>query len=135
MGRGNSASSPSRYSSRNNVDHRAAATGAWKLGAKMTFWQENYPFIKDVYNMRQQKMLEWMENVEKAIQRIMADKVYTSAEFKRERDNFHALCKDLYREEVKKWLKEMLEILMAERAKPEREKEIGKLDNLIKKHE
>merc|ERR1712061_872139 len=59
------------------------------------------------------EMLEWMENVEKAIQRIMADKVYTSAEFKRERDNFHALCKDLYREEVKKWLKEMLEILMA----------------------
>ena len=30
-----------------------------------------------------------MENVEKAISRIMADKVYTSAEFKRERDNFH----------------------------------------------
>ena len=34
-------------------------------------------------------MAEWMENVEKAINRIMADKVYTSAEFKRERDNFH----------------------------------------------
>ena len=56
---------------------------------KMTFWQENYPFIKDVYIMRQTKMIEWMENVEKAISRIMADKVYTSAEFKRERDNFH----------------------------------------------
>lgn len=55
----------------------------------MTFWQENYPFIKDVYVMRQTKMVEWMENVEKAIARIMADKVYTSAEFKRERDNFH----------------------------------------------
>ena len=55
----------------------------------MTFWQENYPFIKDVYIMRQTKMVEWMENVEKAISRIMADKVYTSAEFKRERDNFH----------------------------------------------
>ncbi len=55
----------------------------------MTFWQENYSFIKDVYDMRHQKMLEWMENVEKAIARIMADKVYTSAEFKRERDNFH----------------------------------------------
>jgi hypothetical protein len=39
--------------------------------------------------MRHQKMAEWMENVEKAIARIMADKVYTSAEFKRERDNFH----------------------------------------------
>ena len=55
----------------------------------MTFWQENYPFIKDVYLMRQTKMVEWMENVEKAISRIMADKVYTSAEFKRERDIFY----------------------------------------------
>ena len=55
----------------------------------MTFWQENYPFIKDVYIMRQTKMVEWMENVEKAISRIMAEKVYTSSEFKRERDNFH----------------------------------------------
>ena len=39
--------------------------------------------------MRHTKMAEWMENVEKSISRIMADKVYTSAEFKRERDNFH----------------------------------------------
>jgi len=101
----------------------------------MTFWQENYAFIKDVYDMRHQKMAEWMENVEKAIARIMADKVYTSAEFKRERDNFHALCKDLERAEVKKWLAHILEILMAERAKPEREKEIDQLDALIKKHE
>ena len=57
--------------------------------AKMTFWQENYHFIKEIYEMRHTKMAEWMENVEKAISRIMADKVYTSAEFKRERDNFH----------------------------------------------
>merc|ERR1711899_666349 len=80
-------------------------------------------------------MAEWMENVEKAIARIMADKVYTSAEFKRERDNFHALCKDLERAEVKKWLAQILEILMAERAKDQRAKEMGLLDNLIKKHE
>ena len=76
----------------------------------MTFWQENYGFIKDVYDMRHQKMMEWMENVERvslkmkklpalmwnivqAIGRIMADKVYTSAEFKRERDNFHVRTK------------------------------------------
>merc|ERR1711884_19121 len=75
------------------------------------------------------------ENVEKAISRIMADKVYTSAEFKRERDNFHALCKDLERVEVKKWLREMLEILMAERAKEERKEQISKLDALIERHE
>merc|ERR1712241_796406 len=80
-------------------------------------------------------MAEWMENVEKAISRIMADKVYTSAEFKRERDNFHALCKDLERAEVKKWLQQILEILMAERGKEERSVQVGKLDGLIKKHE
>merc|ERR1719356_64074 len=76
-----------------------------------------------------------MENVEKAISRIMADKVYTSAEFKRERDNFHALCKDLERAEVKKWLQQILEILMAERGKDERTEQTSKLDALIKKHE
>merc|ERR1712015_290560 len=65
----------------------------------MTFWQENYTFIKEEYDMRHQKMTEWMENVEKSIARIMADKVYTSAEFKRERDSFHALCKDLEKAE------------------------------------
>jgi len=101
----------------------------------MTFWQENYHFIKDVYDMRHQKMAEWMENVEKAIARIMADKVYTSAEFKRERDNFHALCKDLERAEVKKWLAQILEILMAERAKDQKLKEGKLLEDLIKKHE
>merc|ERR1712062_664720 len=95
----------------------------------------NYTFIKDVYNMRHTKMAEWMENVEKAIARIMADKVYTSAEFKRERDNFHALCKDLERSEVKKWLHQILEILMAERAKSQQEKEHDLLDITIKKHE
>ena len=55
----------------------------------MAFWQENYQFIKEVYDMRHMKMAEWMENVEKSIARIMADKVYTSAEFKRERDTFN----------------------------------------------
>jgi len=101
----------------------------------MTFWQENYHFIKDVYDMRHQKMAEWMENVEKAIARIMADKVYTSAEFKRERDNFHALCKDLEKAEVKQWLAKLLEILMAERNKEMKDTENGKLEILIQKHE
>ena len=55
----------------------------------MSFWQENYAFIKEVYDMRHMKMAEWMENVEKSIARIMADKVYTSSEFKRERDTFN----------------------------------------------
>merc|ERR1719295_939159 len=65
----------------------------------------------------------------------MADKVYTSAEFKRERDTFNSLCKDLERTEVKKWLAQILEILMAERAKDQKKAEGDKLDTLIKKHE
>jgi len=101
----------------------------------MSFWQENYQFIKEVYEMRHHKMAEWIENVEKAIARIMADKVYTSAEFKRERDTFNSLCKDLERTEVKKWLEQILEILMAERAKEQKKTEGEKLEGLIKKHE
>jgi len=101
----------------------------------MTFWQENYPFVKDVYLTRQTKMVEWMENIEKAISKIMADKVYTSAEFKRERDNFAALCKDLERAEIKKWLAQILEILMAERAGSEKSDQTAKLDGVIAKHE
>merc|ERR1712117_193523 len=85
--------------------------------------------------MRHHKMAEWMENVEKAINRIMADKVYTSAEFKRERDTFNSLCKDLERTEVKKWLAQILEILMAERAKDQKKTEGDRLEVLIKKHE
>merc|ERR1712029_830944 len=53
----------------------------------------------------------------------------------RERDTFNSLCKDLERAEVKKWLAQILEILMAERAKDQRKSEMGKLDILIKKHE
>merc|ERR1712179_646916 len=70
-----------------------------------------------------------------AIARILADKVYTSAEFKRERDNFQALCKDLERTEVKKWLNHILELLMAERAKAQQATEHEKLEILIKKHQ
>merc|ERR1712212_409187 len=117
--------------SRRTLIHPASQSS----GLRMTFWQENYAFIKDVYDMRHQKMAEWMENVEKSIARIMADKVYTSSEFKRERDTFNSLCKDLERTEVKKWLAQILEILMAERAKDQRKSESDKLEILIKKHE
>merc|ERR1712154_688499 len=110
-------------------------TNQGSYSTNMSFWQENYAFIKEVYEMRHLKMAEWMENVEKSISRIMADKVYTSSEFKRERDTFNSLCKDLERAEVRKWLSQILEILMAERAKEQKATEFGKLDTLVKKHE
>merc|ERR1712212_42339 len=119
---------PARISTTLHTDQGSYSTN-------MSFWQENYAFIKEVYEMRHMKMAEWMENVEKSIARIMADKVYTSSEFKRERDTFNSLCKDLERTEVKKWLAQILEILMAERAKDQKKTEGDKLDALIKKHE
>merc|ERR1712168_449058 len=88
-----------------------------------------------VYDMRLSRMSEWMDNVDKAIGRIMADKVYTSAEFKRERDTFHSLCKDLERAEVKKWLGQIIEILMADRNAELKKNENAKLEALILKHE
>eukprot|EP00092_Neocalanus_flemingeri_P014314 GFUD01015435.1.p1 GENE.GFUD01015435.1~~GFUD01015435.1.p1 ORF type:complete len:646 (+),score=203.50 GFUD01015435.1:71-2008(+) len=100
----------------------------------MTFWQENYSFIKEVYDTRYQKMVEWMDNVEMAIQKVCASKVYTSAEFKREKDNFHSLCKNLERAETKKWLNETLETLMKERAPDEQKEEHKKLKLIIERH-
>merc|ERR1711936_966221 len=102
--------------------------------AAMTFWQENYTFIKEVYDTRYQKMVEWMDNVEMAIQKVCASKVYTSAEFKREKDNFQSLCKNLERAETKKWLNETLETLMKERAADEQKEEHKKLKLIIDKH-
>merc|ERR1712024_118001 len=103
-------------------------------GAKMTFWQENYTFIREVYDTRYQKMVEWMDNVEMAIQKVCASKVYTSAEFKREKDNFHSLCKNLERTETKRWLQETLDTLMKERAGEEKKEENRKLDLIIERH-
>merc|ERR1712029_466333 len=101
---------------------------------KMTFWQENYSFIKEVYDTRYAKMVEWMDNVEMAIAKVCASKVYTSAEFKREKDNFQSLCKNLERAETKKWLTETLETLMKERSGEEKKEESKKLKVIIDRH-
>jgi len=100
----------------------------------MTFWQENYSFIKEVYDTRYSKMVEWMDNVEMAIQKVCASKVYTSAEFKREKDNFQSLCKNLERAETKRWLTETLETLMKERAADEQKSESSKLKSVMERH-
>ena len=42
---------------------------------------------------------------------VMATKVYTSAEFKRERDNFLSLIKNMEKTDTKKWLDEVKETL------------------------
>ena len=53
-----------------------------------TFWAENYSFIKDVYDSRAQKMSDLMDAMDKSISDILADKIYTSAEFKKVKEIF-----------------------------------------------
>ena len=45
-----------------------------------------------------------MDNVEMAIGKLCVSKVYTSSEFKREKDNFQSLCKNLERAETKRYI-------------------------------
>jgi len=100
----------------------------------MSFWSENYSFIKDVYDTRVTKMVEWMDNVEMAITKVMATKVYTSAEFKRERDNFLSLIKNMEKVDTKKWLEEVKETLFRDRNQDERKDEYARLEAVIEKH-
>lgn len=54
----------------------------------MTFWQENYGFVKDVYDFRLQKYQEWMDNLEAIVSKVMAPNVqYTYKEFKMIQDS------------------------------------------------
>jgi len=100
----------------------------------MSFWSENYTFIKDVYDTRVCKMTEWMDHIEMAISKVMATKVYTSAEFKRERDNFLSLCKNLERAETKKWLSEVMEVLFRDRNNEEKKDENKRFELVIERH-
>ncbi|XP_071525119.1 muscle-specific protein 300 kDa-like [Panulirus ornatus] len=76
----------------------------------MTFWQENYGFVKDVYDFRLQKYQEWMDNLEGIVSKVMAPNVqYTYKEFKNIQDSLSSLCRDLEKEGMKEWLDMMLE--------------------------
>jgi len=100
----------------------------------MAFWQENYSFIKDVYETRICKMVEWMDHLEMAISKVMATKVYTSNEFRRERDNFLSLCKNLERADTRKWLSEVLDVLFRDRSTDEKKEECKRLESVIERH-
>ena len=61
---------------------------AGKFSVKMSFWQENYAFIKDVYDSKAAKLMEVMDKADNAIKDVVADKIYTSEEFKKVKDVF-----------------------------------------------
>ena len=61
--------------------------------------------------------------------------VYISSEFKRERDNFLSLIKNLEKSETKKWLDEVKETLFKDRAGDERKEEHQRLEAVIERHQ
>jgi len=76
----------------------------------MTFWQENYGFVKDVYDSRLEKYVSWMNNLDKICAKVMAEGVqYTYKEFKIIQDSLKSLTRDLEKEGMKAWLDMMLE--------------------------
>lgn len=94
----------------------------------MSFWQENYAFIKDVYDNRSEKMVEVMDKCDKSISEVLADKIYTSNEFKKVKESFQSLAKNLENSEVKDWLQSTKETLMGDKegkSKGDEEKKLG----------
>ena len=49
----------------------------------MSFWQENYGFVKEVYEYRMKKYGEWMDSLEGIVSKVLTPNVqYTYKEFK-----------------------------------------------------
>jgi len=110
----------------------------------MSFWQENYGFVREVYDFRCSKYNEWMDNIEAIISKVMADTQYTAKEFKIIKDTFTSLCRDLEKENTKQWLDMMLEKLsshttegeegLSARDKTAKQQEKKKLEIMVERH-
>ncbi|XP_043224062.1 nesprin-1-like isoform X2 [Amphibalanus amphitrite] len=99
----------------------------------MACWSENYHFIKEVYDFRVEEMNKWMDALEESSKKLITNKVYTSREFRRMRDQFRYQCKNLRREELKQWLHEMLKLLN-QKSDQNLETEKKRLEALIQRH-
>jgi len=112
----------------------------------MTFWQENYGFVKDVYDSRLQKYNDWMDKIDKICLKVLAQNVqYTYKEFKIIQDDLRSLTRDLEKEGMKAWLDMMLEKVatkaggedagMSSKDKELKLAERKKLQDLIDRHD
>merc|ERR1719334_2887384 len=65
----------------------------------MTFWQENYGFVKDVYDSRLEKYNKWMDDLDMICAKVMKPGAqYTYKEFKIIQDSLRSLTRDLEKE-------------------------------------
>jgi len=68
-------------------------------------------FIQDVFDDRAKKLVEVMDKTDKSITDVLADKIYTSNEFKKVKENFTSLAKNMETSEVKEWLQNTRETM------------------------
>jgi len=101
----------------------------------MSFWQENIAFVKEVYDYRCSKYLEWMDNTEGIITKVMANTQYTAKEFKVIKDTFTSLCRDLEKEGTKSWLDMMLDKLSGHEVESADSKGLSGRDKAVKMQE
>jgi len=97
----------------------------------MAYWQENYSFIKDVYDTRAQKLAELMVKTDAVIDEVRSEKPYTSQEFKKVREIFASLAKSLEQPEIKEWLGSTKDMLMAEKSGKDKDEEGKKLNEIL----
>merc|ERR1712088_914829 len=108
---------------RSNVNH----------SDKMTFWQENYGFIKDVYDTRSAKLVELMDKTDASIKDVMTDKLYTSDEFKKVKEIFTGFARNLEQPEVKDWLSSTKDMLMGEKSGKDQEAAAKSLNETLER--
>lgn len=93
----------------------------------MAFWQENLAFIQDVFDSRAEKLDEVMKKTESAIEQVLADKIYTSNEFKKVKDNFSSLAKNMETSEVKDWLQNTRDTIQTTSGKGKGDDKLGQV--------
>jgi len=93
----------------------------------MAFWQENVPFIKGFFDERSQKFFDLMDRAEASITQVYADKIYTSKEFSRIKDNFQNIIKNLERQEVRDWLNSTKDLLAEEKKSTAEDENLRKI--------
>merc|ERR1711935_626896 len=99
----------------------------------MAFWQENYGFIKDVYDSRAGKLVELMDKTDVSIGDVMTDKLYTSEEFKKVKEIFTGLARNLEQPELKDWLSSTKDMLMGEKSGKDQETAAQKLTEILER--
>jgi len=93
----------------------------------MAFWQENLPFVKGFFDERSQKFFDLMDRAEASITQVNADKIYTSKEFSRIKDNFQNIIKNLERTEVREWLSSTKDLLAEEKKSSAEDENLRKI--------